>query len=156
MQCDRHGQNVFVDATGHITLIDLDQALGDAWRVCGVDSLFLPTTQKFLINAIGYWYVMKIGQSRPRAHAALQSAFDYRCHVEGGAIGTAYPERLQQCLGAISSMSYSEVRPATPPACLLSAGCLMSPLDCSHPRLTALSVADQVSKCASTRQHSAA
>ena len=52
-QCDRHAENVFLlaaphgaaDASPRMTLIDNDQMLGEAWRPCGVDSIFLPTTQ---------------------------------------------------------------------------------------------------------------
>ena len=110
MQCDRHGQNVHVDASGHITLIDLDQALGDAWRVCGVDSLFLPTTQKHAINQLGFAYVMKNSKEQPRAEVALQHAYDYRCHVPGGAIGKDFPPAVGRCLQAISGMSVDEVR----------------------------------------------
>jgi hypothetical protein len=110
MQCDRHGQNVYVDSIGHLTLIDLDQALGDAWRVCGVDSLFLPTTQKHTINVLGYGYTMKMATA-PHERFALQHALDYRCHVAGGVIGVNYPPLVMKCLSAISSMTPSEVRP---------------------------------------------
>jgi hypothetical protein len=79
MQCDRHGQNAYVDGAGRLTLIDLDQALGDAWRVCGADSLFLPTTQKHAINALGYWCAPRQREraaatsKRPHAGAAASS-----------------------------------------------------------------------------------
>jgi hypothetical protein len=113
MQCDRHGQNVFIDEHGSLTLIDLDQAFGDAWRVCGVDSLFLPTTQKYMINLLGYWYVMK-HHKHPQRSISPQIWLDYRCHAEGGAIGRRYPPRVQQCLEAISSMQPVQVPPAIP------------------------------------------
>lgn len=44
-QCDRHAENVFVDNKLRLTLIDNDQMMGESWRKCGVDSIFLPTTQ---------------------------------------------------------------------------------------------------------------
>jgi hypothetical protein len=109
MQCDRHGQNVFVDEQGGLTLIDLDQAFGDGWRVCGVDSLFLPTTQKYMINLLGYWYVMKWSARPPRSTVSPQVSLDYRCHAEGGAIGRNYPPRVKQCLQAIGSMEPVQV-----------------------------------------------
>ena len=109
MQCDRHGQNAFVNEQGRLTLIDLDQALGEGWRVCGQDSLFLPTTQKFVINTLGYQYVMKFG-GRPRGTVGLQVRFDYRCHVAGGTIGKQFPPKVQQCLSDISKMELAEVR----------------------------------------------
>ena len=109
MQCDRHGQNVHVDASGHLTLIDLDQAFGDAWRVCGADSIFLPTTQKHAIQNLGYWYVMKF-KEEPQSTVGLQHRLDYRCHVERGAIGTDYPAPVARCLRAIDTMSPDQVR----------------------------------------------
>lgn len=123
MQCDRHGQNVYIDETGHLTLIDLDQAFGEAWRVCGFDSLFLPTSQKHAINFLGYFYAMKIqqgGDSRKPDNKGsgmgAQAVMDYRCHAQGGAIGFNYPSQVGQCLKAISAMSAPEV---WPPACVI-------------------------------------
>lgn len=113
-QCDRHGQNVYVDAAGHVKLIDADQALGDGWRVCGVDSLFLPTTQKYMINLLGWQYVMKHPHDSPREfppqdNLSAQIALDYRCHASGGAIGRNYPAQVKQCLSDISNMTYRQV-----------------------------------------------
>lgn len=36
------------------------QVFSTAWRHCGFDSLVLPTTQKFMINHLGFGYVMKL------------------------------------------------------------------------------------------------
>eukprot|EP00892_Ulva_mutabilis_P003338 jgi/Ulvmu1/1376/UM011_0104.1 len=114
MQCDRHAQNVYVDEGGRVTLIDADQALGDGWRVCGVDSIFLPTTQKYMINLLGWAYVMKHPpgqpQQTPAGELSAQVALDYRCHAPRGAIGLNYPERVKQCLGDISNMTYRQVQ----------------------------------------------
>jgi hypothetical protein len=114
MQCDRHGQNVYVDDSGRLTLIDLDQALGDAWRVCGYDSLFLPTSQKHAINMLGYSHVMKMPYEKPLTAPqselfAVQHVLDYRCHAPGGQIGFKYPSKLKQCLQDISTMTYRQV-----------------------------------------------
>lgn len=113
MQCDRHGQNVYLDESGQLTLIDLDQALGDAWRVCGFDSLFLPTSQKHAINLLGYGFVMKMPfeapESRPVTDSSIMHVLDYRCHAPGGKIGKNYPPKLQQCLQDISSSTYRQV-----------------------------------------------
>lgn len=42
---DRHEGNIFFDESGHITLID-NEPYAQNWRSSGVDSLFLPTTQR--------------------------------------------------------------------------------------------------------------
>jgi hypothetical protein len=113
MQCDRHGQNVYIDEFGHLTLIDLDQSFGDGWRICGSDSIFLPTTQKHAITFLGYSYVMKQPPKDPSEYpstsAALESAFDYRCHAPGGVIGFNYPPKVEKCLRKISQMTYRQV-----------------------------------------------
>jgi hypothetical protein len=53
-QCDRHPDNVYITPAGGLLLIDNDQAYGSSWRPCGVDSLFLPGTQKFEITRLGF------------------------------------------------------------------------------------------------------
>ena len=35
------------------------QVYGTAWRRCGIDSMIVPTTQKFMINHLGFFYVLK-------------------------------------------------------------------------------------------------
>jgi hypothetical protein len=64
-QCDRNPQNFFLNSDGNIMYIDNDQTFGTAWRKCGVDSLILPTTQKYEINRLGYFYVMKYPPDNP-------------------------------------------------------------------------------------------
>ena len=38
------------------------QVFSTAWRRCGFDSMILPTTQKFMINHLGFFYVLKYPQ----------------------------------------------------------------------------------------------
>ena len=40
-------------------LTHLAQVYATAWRRCGFDSMILPTTQKFMINHLGFFYVLK-------------------------------------------------------------------------------------------------
>jgi hypothetical protein len=47
---------------GKLWLIDNDQVFTTAWRRCGIDSMILPTTQKFMINHLGFFYVLKYPQ----------------------------------------------------------------------------------------------
>jgi hypothetical protein len=35
------------------------QVFGTAWRKCGIDSMIVPTTQKWMINHLGFFYVLK-------------------------------------------------------------------------------------------------
>lgn len=58
-QCDRHQQNIFITESGQMQAIDNDQVYATAWRKCGVDSMLLPTTQKFMINHLGFFYTLK-------------------------------------------------------------------------------------------------
>ncbi|KAI8464996.1 MAG: hypothetical protein J3K34DRAFT_380094 [Monoraphidium minutum] len=113
-QCDRHAQNVYVSRAGRLSLIDNDQAYGSSWRPCGVDSIFLPGTQKHEIQRLGFKYVMKSPKTapdgRPSRGASPLQLLDYRCHVPGGALGTAYPPRVAACLKNISSMTKQQVK----------------------------------------------
>jgi len=88
---DRHSANVFLDPSGKITLIDNDRGLGVMYdkRPAALDSLFLIGTQRFEVVIKG---------------TPSQAWLDYRCHVDGGAIGTQYPPRVQQCMEKFSSM----------------------------------------------------
>ncbi|KAG1679849.1 hypothetical protein FOA52_012763 [Chlamydomonas sp. UWO 241] len=65
-QCDRHGQNIFVDEHGQITLIDNLQAMRFGWTKCGSDSVFLPGTQKSEIVAFGGSLVSKSAGAKPK------------------------------------------------------------------------------------------
>lgn len=112
LQCDRHGQNVFIDDSATLTLIDLDQALGDAWRKCAFDSIFLPTSQKHAITNLGFWFTMKLPSDNPPKEPGglgIQHVMDYRCHAPGGKIGRDYTQKFEQCLKRISSSTYRQV-----------------------------------------------
>ncbi|KXZ51100.1 hypothetical protein GPECTOR_14g82 [Gonium pectorale] len=108
-QCDRHQQNIFLTETGKFWLIDNDQVYATAWRRCGIDSLLVPTTQKFMINHLGFFYVLKYPQKNPpRGPAKFLSPLllmDYRCHAPGGAIGKKFTPELQECLSHIAELS---------------------------------------------------
>ncbi|KIY99485.1 hypothetical protein MNEG_8476 [Monoraphidium neglectum] len=113
-QCDRHAENVYVSAAGQLSLIDNDQAYGSSWRPCGVDSIFLPGTQKFEISRLGFNYVMKAPHDSPaqdysRAASPLQ-LLDYRCHAPGAKLGTDYPPQVTSCLKMISRMTKQQVQ----------------------------------------------
>ncbi|GFR52103.1 hypothetical protein Agub_g14616, partial [Astrephomene gubernaculifera] len=113
-QCDRHQQNIFLTETGKFWLIDNDQVYATAWRRCGIDSLLVPTTQKFMINHLGFFYVLKYPQKNPpRGPAKFLSPLllmDYRCHAEGGSIGKKFTPELTECLSHISSMSSPDIQ----------------------------------------------
>ena len=66
--------------------------------------------QKHAINALGFGYVMKMSDGPQRERSSPLLSLDYRCHVAGGAIGTAYPPPVTQCLRALSEMSPEQVR----------------------------------------------
>jgi hypothetical protein len=73
------------------------------WRPCGVDSIFLPGTQKFEISRLGFNYVMKAPHDSPaqdysRAASPLQ-LLDYRCHAPGAKLGTDYPPQVLRNTG---------------------------------------------------------
>ena len=111
-ESDRHGQNVILHPSGRMMLID-NEGAGQH----GVNSMFLPGTQKYEIYRIGYPSVCcanmpglfevncpgVIGASSPEA------LLDYRCHVPGGAFGTALPPGMAQFVQRIASMSAQEV-----------------------------------------------
>jgi hypothetical protein len=83
----------------------------------GVNSMFLPGTQKYEIYRIGYPAVCcanmpglfevncpgTIGPSSPEA------LLDYRCHVPRGAFGTALPPGMAAFVARIATMSPEQV-----------------------------------------------
>lgn len=109
-QCDRHGQNLYLKPDGSLVLIDNDQSYGASWRPCGVDSLFLPGTQKYEIERLGFSYVMKKPEyappQAPSKHLDPLQLLDYRCHLPEGrtSLGTAYPKQVTRCLKRLSKM----------------------------------------------------
>lgn len=68
-QCDRHGENIFITASGHLTFIDNDRALGVVPR-CGADSVLLPGSR---------WGVLGEGRGERGDGTALSDAM--RCHA---------------------------------------------------------------------------
>jgi len=109
-QCDRHAQNVFIDEHGAIKLIDNLNSLKFSWEHCSQDSIFLPGTQKFEIIRFGGNLVTKRLGARARKSTNPLILLDYRCYVEGGKIGTAYPEPVTQCLRKISSLPPVDIK----------------------------------------------
>ncbi|KAL6763593.1 hypothetical protein V8C86DRAFT_2491886 [Haematococcus lacustris] len=113
-QCDRHQQNIFLTEKGKLWVIDNDQVHTTAWRRCGIDSMLLPTTQKFMINHLGFFYVLKYPQKDPPQTWTKNPnplvLLDYRCHVEGGAIGKRFFPKLEQCMRHIGSMQAAEIQ----------------------------------------------
>ncbi|KAJ9522716.1 hypothetical protein QJQ45_019883, partial [Haematococcus lacustris] len=113
-QCDRHQQNIFLTEKGKLWVIDNDQVHTTAWRRCGIDSMLLPTTQKFMINHLGFFYVLKYPQKDPPQTWTKNPnplvLLDYRCHVDGGAIGKRFFPKLEQCMRHIGSMQAAEIQ----------------------------------------------
>mmetsp|Transcript_1853 Transcript_1853/g.4223 ORF Transcript_1853/g.4223 Transcript_1853/m.4223 type:complete len:401 (+) Transcript_1853:450-1652(+) len=114
-QCDRHQQNYFLNEHGKLWAIDNDQVYSTAWRHCGFDSLVLPTTQKFMINHLGWGYVMKFPFENPPKtwmhDQHLLSLFDYRCHTgnRNGTIGFNFPPAMRQCMQRLSSLDPPQI-----------------------------------------------
>jgi len=95
-ESDRHNGNVFINEEGKLSLIDNDGALG--WAPVGdgrgqsqplpLDSMFVPNTARWNQNV----------------NNKELAWLDYRCHVDGGAIGTNYPPKAAQCMAKIADM----------------------------------------------------
>lgn len=109
-QCDRHSQNVFVQENGNFKLIDNMQALHYSWTTCGINSVFLPTTQMNEIVRVGGDVVSKRLKSKLKTTVNPMVLLDYRCYVEGGAIGINYPPKLKQCLIKLSNMTPQDIK----------------------------------------------
>eukprot|EP00200_Dunaliella_tertiolecta_P002061 CAMPEP_0202342448 /NCGR_PEP_ID=MMETSP1126-20121109/3006_1 /ASSEMBLY_ACC=CAM_ASM_000457 /TAXON_ID=3047 /ORGANISM="Dunaliella tertiolecta, Strain CCMP1320" /LENGTH=474 /DNA_ID=CAMNT_0048933401 /DNA_START=1018 /DNA_END=2442 /DNA_ORIENTATION=+ len=114
-QCDRHAQNLIVDETGNLKLIDNEICLAYSWPHCAFDSVLIPTTQKQEIARMGNHYIQKSASATPahatRGRADPQMLLDYRCYMgEQDQMGTNYPPQVTQCLQKISSMSPEQVQ----------------------------------------------
>ena len=107
-QCDRHGQNIFIDTTADITLIDSDQAFGQGWRKCVVDSILIPGAEKYTIAYFGNAHVH--GVSPPAKGVNPQVLLDYRCHAPDGKIGKVYPHKFTRCIKWLSEAKTTAVR----------------------------------------------
>ncbi|EEH58539.1 uncharacterized protein MICPUCDRAFT_56448 [Micromonas pusilla CCMP1545] len=109
---DRHGQNVFVSETGRLRVLDNEGAFGS------VNSMFLPGGQKFEVYRIGYAAVCcgnypggaeKNCPGKIDPISAPEVLMDYRCHVPGGFVGTAFPPGVEPFLRRIDAMTEDEV-----------------------------------------------
>ncbi|CAD7698412.1 unnamed protein product [Ostreobium quekettii] len=104
-QCDRHPQNVFVNEDGDVTLIDNDQVFGHCWKPDNLDSMFIPTTEKHSLEAVGFPYMRTLDPEQIRQKPSVMMLLDYRCHADGGVIGTDYPPSVTACMKRIRDMS---------------------------------------------------
>ncbi|KAG1655370.1 hypothetical protein FOA52_012097 [Chlamydomonas sp. UWO 241] len=110
-QCDRHSGNIFINDDGNMQLIDKDVALGYRRRkTCGVDSVFVPTTELYQETLLGTEFVdreIEIAEAKTNPVDPLV-LLDYRCWVDGGKIGKSYPPQVHQCLSSIASHSVAD------------------------------------------------
>lgn len=106
-QCDRHGQNIFVTGDGEMTFIDNDQAYGEGWRRCAVDSVMIPGSEKFTIVRYGNNHVH--GEQPPQKNMNIQVLLDYRCHAPGGKLGENYPPAFRRCAAMLRESSVQEI-----------------------------------------------
>jgi len=100
---DRHGGNVHIDERSKLRFIDNDNALGfmfgmRSWyHTRGLDSILVPHTAR-----------SNIVMSTSSRHQL--GWLDYRCHVPGGKLGTAFPPRLAQCMQRFVDTPPEELR----------------------------------------------
>lgn len=90
MQSDRHGNNLMVDKSGGMTLIDNDNAIDDKR---GVISCMIPQTR--------FGELWK-GSKKDRIH--------YTNFVDGGKIGTNYPKEFKSLLDTIAKSDNDSIR----------------------------------------------
>jgi len=107
-QSDRHGQNVFLDETGGLQLIDNEDAHG------AINSMFLPGTQKFEIYRKGYNAVCCANTPEGCPGRVLPAGpdvfFDYRCHAPGGKVGFNYPPGMLRLVEKLDGMSAEAIQ----------------------------------------------
>lgn len=110
-QCDRHAQNIFIHEDGTLMLIDNERALFEN-RQCGIDSILLPTTKKYVINVMENAWVHKFknwGSKIPQCWANPPLLLDYRCYVKDGKLGKNYPPQVKTCLESLSKLSAKQI-----------------------------------------------
>jgi len=105
---DRHGQNVFINEEGDITLIDSEGCFGPT------NSLLLPGGQKFEVYRIGYNAVCcgntPLSCPQPAGdHSSPLVGMDYRCHADDHFIGFDWPEGVEPFLRKIQKMTEDDV-----------------------------------------------
>ena len=69
-------------------------------KICGIDSILLPTTKKYTINVMENSWVHKFkdwGNKVPKCWANVPLLLDYRCYVKDGKIGKELNPSLQRC-----------------------------------------------------------
>jgi hypothetical protein len=102
VQGDRHGENIFVsldaadasDAAGGVRRLQLIDSRDSAANPWGLNSMLLPGSFYHERNRIGNGHM----DNRSKAlttHRWPLLLLDYRCHVPGGAIGTAFPPQAR-------------------------------------------------------------
>lgn len=110
-QCDRHANNVFVDESGGLSLIDNGDALGRQ-DLCpsGVllNSLFHPSSPHHTYATVGRQSVQQNSSSLRIDYPLPHARMDYRCH-HGGNIGYNYPPGVKKCLRKFQSTRQEEL-----------------------------------------------
>jgi hypothetical protein len=107
-QCDRHGENIFIDVVNEtyskVTFIDNDQMFGHGWRACVTESVFIPGNEKFSIARFSNSHVNGDAE-KLRTSVSLSVMLDYRCHARDGFLGkNSYGDKLKTCLSELANM----------------------------------------------------
>eukprot|EP00798_Chlamydomonas_sp_ICE-L_P029719 gene29719-5154_t len=121
-QCDRHGENIFIDPMGQLQYIDQDKSLGVISK-CGYDSMLLPGSRYHSVVRVGYWKkdaeMHRKARLQPnfcRDKLDMRVVVDYRCHVAGFAdgepreLGTQYPARFPKCMKRVGDLSVKAIQ----------------------------------------------
>jgi len=109
-QCDRHGENIFIDVVNEtyskVTFIDNDQMFGHGWRECVTESVFIPGSEKFSIARFSNSHVNgDADANKLRTSVSLSVMLDYRCHARDGFLGkNSYGDKLKTCLSELANM----------------------------------------------------
>ena len=113
-QCDRHGENIFIDVVNEtyskMTFIDNDQMFGHGWRRCVTESVFIPGSEKFSIARFSNSHVNGDKSANGlKTSVSLSVMLDYRCHARNGFLGkNSYGDKLDTCLSELASMRVEE------------------------------------------------
>jgi hypothetical protein len=113
-QCDRHGENIFIDVVNEtyskMTFIDNDQMFGRGWRACVTESVFIPGSEKFSIARFSNSHVNGDADARRvKTSVSLSVMLDYRCHARDGFLGkNSYGDKLDTCLSELANMRIEE------------------------------------------------
>ncbi len=113
-QCDRHGENIFIDVVNEtyskMTFIDNDQMFGRGWRACVTESVFIPGSEKFSIARFSNSHVNGDADARRvKTSVSLSVMLDYRCHARDGFLGkNSFGDKLDTCLSELANMRIEE------------------------------------------------